>query len=259
MKLLQAFLILLALHLHASEYEDSNLTTDSTIWSTVKSDYSNFYSIDRMTRLGIGFGVGAVVANTNIDQNVQDGYQEHIRSDKTDKFSKVAKIFGEGTIMIPTALLCSSIDYIYPNSALSTWGKYTSRAYLTGAPALLLMQQVTGASRPDEKPFRSSNWHSFQDDNGVSGHAFMGAIPFLTLANMYHDNPYIKYLAYTASFVTAYSRLNDNKHYLSQISLGWYMAYETVDAVFHSKEKSNVTVVPVVGNNYYGFLVGTKW
>ena len=258
MKLLQAFLVLLVLHLYASEYKDTTNVTNLSIWDTIKSDYLSFYSIDRMTRLGVGFGVGAVVANTNIDQNIQDIYQENIRSDKTDKFSKVAKEFGEGTIMIPAALLCASIDYIYPDSAISTWGKYTSRAYLTGAPALLLMQQATGASRPDDQPFKSSHWHPFQDDNGVSGHAFMGAIPFLTLANMYHDNVYIKYLAYAASFATAYSRTNDNKHYLSQVSLGWYMAYETVDAVFYTKEKSTLAVVPVVTNDYYGFLVGMK-
>ncbi len=73
------------------------------------------------------------------------------------------------------------------NLLLVFGGVYASRAYLVGAPAMLLMQNVTGGSRPEEMD-HGSKWDPFHDDNGVSGHAFMGAVPFLTLANMYDDN-----------------------------------------------------------------------
>lgn len=230
-----------------------------TIGEAVTRDYKSFYSIDRLTRLSVGFGFGALGANTNIDTQVQDWYQDNIRSDRTDDFSKIVKAFGEGKYMIPLSLLSASINYLDAESPVGIWGLNASRAYLVGAPALLLMQNVTGASRPGESD-HGSKWRPFNDDNGVSGHAFMGAIPFLTLASMYDDNKIVKYIAYAASFATSWSRINDNGHYLSQVALGWYLAFESVDAVFNAdREQKNISITPVVGRDSYGVSVQIKW
>ena len=43
---------------------------------------------------------------------------------------------------------------------------------------MLLMQRVTGASRAGESD-SGSHWRPFHDSNGVSGHAFMGAVLLL--------------------------------------------------------------------------------
>ena len=246
-------------HLEGKSTQDTYTKNSLTIWDAVTRDYESFYSLDRLTRLGIGFGIGAIGANTNFDTNVQNWYQDNIRSSGTDNFSKVAKTFGEGKYMIPLALLSASINYMDAESPIGVWGVYTSRAYLVGTPALLLMQYTTGASRPGETD-HGSKWRPFNDNNGVSGHAFMGAVPFLTLANIYDDNKVVKYLAYAASFATAWSRVNENAHYLSQASLGWYMAFESVDAVFDAdRKKGDITIAPVIGRDSYGISVHMKW
>jgi len=237
-----------------------------TAWEAIQKDYQSFYAPKTLERLAIGFGLGGVAANTQLDNNFQNWYQENIRSNSTDEISKVAKTFGEGKIMIPVALLSATINYIEPKSSIGVWGVYTSRAYLVGAPAVLLMQVVTGASRPDEssdgsnESNRGSKWKPFNDNNGVSGHAFVGAVPFLTLAHLYAKNKPIKYLAYLASFATAWSRMNDNAHYLSQASLGWYMAYESVDAVFDAdRPKEKVSIYPIAGYKSMGVSVQMHW
>lgn len=239
----------------AKQYLNNALTA----WEAMQKDYQSFYAPKRLQRLAIGFGVGGVVANTQLDNNFQNWYQHNIRSNNTDAFSKVTKTFGEGKIMIPVALLSATINYIEPKSSIGVWGVYTSRAYLIGAPAVLLMQVATGASRPDESS-HGSKWHPFNDNNGVSGHAFVGAVPFLTLAHLYEKNKPIKYVAYLASFATAWSRINDNAHYLSQASLGWYMAYESVDAVFDAdRPKEKVSVYPIAGYKSMGISVQMHW
>ena len=135
---------------------------------------------------------------------------------------------------------------------------YASRAYFIGAPVLLVTQFATGGSRPKEN-ISESHWKPFDDNNGVSGHAFIGAVPFLTLAQMY-DNSAIKYLAYAGSFLTAWSRINDDSHYFSQAALGWYLAYESVDAVFDRGAKAkNFSVVPVIVKDNYGVQVQMQW
>ena len=67
------------------------------------------------------------------------------------------------------------------------------------------------------------------------------AVPFLTIARMNEENKPVKYLALLASTFTAWSRINDNAHYFSQAALGWYLAYESVDAVFDADEKTKRT------------------
>jgi len=241
-------------------YSDSEKTS---FFDTVKEDYSEFYSSERLIRAAIVFTGTAIVANTDLDQNIQDDYQDNTRSDSTDDFSKIAKTFGEGkyliTLSLATALTSHYLEDDGERSAIGRWGQSTLRAYIVGGPATLLTQQLTGASRPEETD-NSSKWKPFNDSNGVSGHAFIGAVPFMTIARMYDDNKVAKYLLYTASTFTAYSRVNDNSHYFSQAVLGWYLAYEATDTVFENNHKSkSIAFQPFIGPDRFGLTMNLKW
>ena len=134
-----------------------------------------------------------------------------------------------------------------------------ARAYLVGGLALLAAQRLTGASRPGETNYQSS-WKPFNDDNGVSGHALIGAVPFLTVAKMCEDKKVIKSICYLLSSVTAWSRINDNAHYTSQAVLGWYLAWETTDAVNSQGEKEqSVTFVPIFEKDGLGLCFSIQW
>jgi PAP2 superfamily len=58
----------------------------------------------------------------------------------------------------------------------------------------------------------------------VSGHTYFGSVPFITAAKM-SENLYQKGILYVLSTFPALSRINDDKHYFSQVALGWYLAY----------------------------------
>ncbi len=218
-------------------------------WSTVQSDYGNFYSGERWRRVGVAFGVAGVMANTQADQEIRNGYQDHVRSAGTDHLAGIAKDFGEGMYVIPLSLAAAGIGAALPQDAgeVGAWGAQTFRAYLVGGPALLAAQQLTGGSRPAERD-NAAHWRPFSDNNGVSGHAFIGAVPFITLAHM-SDNTALRDSAYAASALAAWSRINDDAHFASQALLGWYMAYEATDAVAQSaardhRPREEVTIEP---------------
>lgn len=214
---------------HASSRPSSS---NSSAWATVKKDYANFYTRDRLTHLGIAFSIGGVMANTHIDQGIRDWYQTHLRTPHSNNVARTLKNLGNGYYMIPVSLLAMGIGQFSdaPHSSLIwQWGQKSFRAYLVGGPANLLAQVATGASRPLERP-DASHWRPFKDSNGVSGHAFVGAIPFLTIAHM-TDNPWLRYSAYFASGFAGWSRINDDAHFASQVFLGWYMAYQSTNAV----------------------------
>jgi hypothetical protein len=235
----------------------------SSFMDSTRADYFEFFSSARLTRLGIGFLVMGGVANTGLDEDLQQRYQSDVRSASTDEISVTAKLFGEGKYLIPLSLLARGAGYLDDGtsvgSSVGQWGDKAFRAYVVGLPAMLVMQHVTGASRPDESD-SGSKWQPFQDDNGVSGHSFVGAVPFLTLARMNDNSVWLKYSAFAASTLAAWSRVNDNKHYLSQAALGWYMAYESVDAVFsrsHQESKA-IALLPVVTDGYYGIQLDMR-
>jgi membrane-associated phospholipid phosphatase len=221
---------------------------DETKYNVV-ADHRNYYSWRTALHLGVAVGLAAPVANTSLDHDFRDWYQQDVRSEGTDSLSSFWKPFGEGKIFIPAwaglALVGNMFDDRPAMSLLGEFGDRTTRAYLVGGPPMLLMQWTLGASRPGETD-HDSHWRAFDDTNSVSGHAFIGAVPFLTAANM-AENPWVKGTFYALSAFPAWSRVNDDRHYLSQIGLGWYMAYLAARAVNDTEGVDrNCRVVPIV-------------
>lgn len=217
-------------------------TTMEQGWQLLLSDYRDFYlSKDQWIRLGAGFTVAGVMANTNTDQYIRDWYQDHERGAVSDDVSKFVKNFGRWQTMLPVSLAAVGIGYLLPQdseSPIGIWGEQTLRAYVTAAPLMYAGQWLTGGSRPGEKE-NASHWRPLVDVNGISGHAFVGAVPFMTIAHM-STNPFIHYGAYAASALTAWSRVNDDAHFTSQALLGWFIAYETTNSVFADEGHINL-------------------
>jgi hypothetical protein len=240
---------------------DSNnlFASPSHFLDTVRQDYEDLYlSPSHLIHLGVAFGAGAIVANTNMDRQMQDWYQDHLRTKAGDRVSDVAKIFGQGQYLIPVSVAAALLgDRLSPDSPVGTWGERTTRGYLTGGSALLATQWLTGGSRPDEG---SSHWRPFHDDNGVSGHAFIGAVPFLTAGRMCEENPLARYALYAASALPALSRINDSAHYPSQALLGWFLAWEATGAIAQRERGDRrLSVAPLVVDDAYGFALCVQW
>jgi membrane-associated phospholipid phosphatase len=255
---------------HAAAAADTTSPPEHvSIGRTIANDYDTFYSHDRLIRLGIAFGLGGIAANTNIDMSIRNWYQDKVRNDQTNSWASstatdhgfYAKTFGEGKYMVPVALLAASVNLMDTDTAVGNWGANASRAYIVGLPAMWAMQWTTGAARPGEADTGSA-WRplNIQDGHGVSGHAFVGAVPFLTVAYMNSDNAWIKYSAYLASAAAGWSRINDDAHFPSQVFLGWYMAYEAVDTVFENNSKrKGLVVTPMAGIDGFGLMAHTSW
>ena len=240
----------------ADESRDIDLLRGGPRWGTmwqqakqnVRQDYINYYSWNNLRDLALGFAVASPIANTSLDGGFRDWYQDDVRSKGTDDAARFFKTFGEGQIFIPSfALLAVTGQYFADRPLLGTAGDYSgrvTRAYLVGAPPMLLMQYVTGAGRPGESE-HGSYWQPFSDNNGVSGHAFMGSIPFITAARMV-ENPFAKATLYGLSTFTGWSRINDDDHYLSQVVLGWWMGYLACRAVDDTQQADkHLTLTPI--------------
>ena len=234
------------------------------VFGRVWSDHRNFYSLDTALNYGVALAGAAILANTPLDRRVSEWYQNEVRSPGTDDFAKFWKYFGEAHVWVPIFAV-SAISYRLHEQ--SDWnkrrtrylpGEYaarTTRAYLVGTPSLWFFQSMLGSGRPSMGAEKGSYWRPFKNDNAVSGHSFIGAMPFITAAQMV-EKPWLKGVFYACSVLPAWSRVNDNAHYLSQAILGWYLAYLSARAVSQTEDGKlprGLTIFPITDGPYVGF------
>jgi len=237
----------------------------------IRSDLRNFYSRENFANLLVGYGVHAVISNTAMDKNLNRWYQTHVRCTGSNELSGAARDFGSLAAVAP--VIGFGVIYYWDRitnhvrlfetrggSFLGEFASRMTRAYLVGTPTMLISQNLIGAGRPNS-PNPDPRWHPFLHGRGVSGHAFVGAMPFMTLAQM-SDNFWLKAGFYTCSTMTAWSRFNDNTHYFSQVLLGWYLAYLSCRAVskteYHLLPRG-LTVFPVIEPRTTGIGLVYQW
>lgn len=218
------------------------------LWARIGSDYWNFYDRDTLNWLAFGVGVHAVVSNTNVDRWLRSEMQQNVRNAESDELSELFhnhKVFGEGTYLLPVYGAAALAAVPFEEDSVigrgGEWGERSLRTIVVGAPPTLALQILIGASRPKEE-HSESHWEPLKDDNGVSGHAFMGAIPFLSAAKM-TDQPLMRGALYVTSAMPALSRVNDDAHYASQAILGWSIAYLASSAVDDTYQSPNAPLV----------------
>ncbi|MCL2304780.1 MAG: phosphatase PAP2 family protein [Planctomycetaceae bacterium] len=229
-----------------------------------------FYNWDTALHFSVALAVAAPLANTAADENVHRWYQDKVRNRNSDRFASSCKTFGEGAQVIPAYLLIGltyryiKVDCGWEQKHFDLTGEWSSRcgrAIFAGFPTLLIGQVVLGAARPDEAGPRSSYWHPLSSSHGISGHAFLGAVPFITAAQM-TDRIWLKTLFYAGSTLTGWSRINDDAHFLSQVILGWHLAYLSCRAISRSENPCfgrHWTFYPVVNEEMHGVGLLCRW
>ena len=228
--------------------------------SVIFQDYKNYYSTKNLAMLGLGLGVGGALANTSADREVREWYQDSVRSNATDDISEGLEYLGRGLVVVPcfagAAILGELIKETQVGSTVGEWGTRSLRTLVVGGPPALLLHYTLGGSRPGEG---SSHWSPFEGDNGVSGHSFLGAVPFIVAAQM-SSSLYSKIPLYLASTLVGLSRINDDLHYLSQVALGWSLAYLAAASVDQTElEKRNLSIVPAFSPRGVGLQVVLRY
>lgn len=228
-------------------------------FSDVGDGYNTFYHSDNLPWLGTTWLVGGILTNTDLDREIQNNYNEHIRSESTDSFSRKVKTLGDPEIAFLYAGLAAYNRLACDRDcgSIPEWGDRSLQALLVGLPAVWASQAILGGDRP----YRGkSDWSVFQFDrqHAVSGHAFVGAVPFLTAAQM-TDNDAAKGLFYALSTLTAWSRINDQKHYFSQALMGWLYAAKVTDVIHTNAAPGELVILPYADDKSVSLTIMTNF
>lgn len=233
-------------------------------------DFQFQYSCYPLCELGVAVAIAAPLANTRADQAVANWYQDQIRNDATNRLSQPGYFLGSFQYMVPiyfgvwtAGRLC---DDTFAGAVSAEWASRSLRALAIGAPEVGILQYLLGGSRPNDyegavRPpdYWGSRWRPFNDNNSASGHAFVGAVPFLTAASMC-ENPWCRGACFVGSTWSAWARINADSHYLSQVLLGWFIAYQSVRSVNRTEaEERQVQVGPWIDPGITGINVFLRY
>jgi membrane-associated phospholipid phosphatase len=205
------------------------------------NDLKHFYSKQTLLLWSTGLSQSLLMSYSPTDIAVGEAFQESIQGPRSDKVAELVKPLGKWERTWPIFLAASVFDYIPWKKqppvlrTVGHWGSRSSRALALGWPPVALFQLAIGSPRPNTG---ISKWQPFKNESGVSGHAFVGAVPFLAAGSM-AENIWLKSVFIVASTATGVSRINDNKHYTSQVVLGWLAAYLSVRAVSLTEKSYN--------------------
>jgi membrane-associated phospholipid phosphatase len=211
------------------------------------ADHRTFYSPQQLTLLALGIGAAAPFANTYADRSIRDYYQDEVREDIPDGLAEGINYAGQLWVVFPLlvetrALFGKSPADYRTDGGLGEWSNRSLRAVAVGYPPTVALYGILGSTRPAKN---DSRWHPFQNFHGVSGHTFIGAIPFLTAASM-TEEPLFQVPLVLGSFLTGWSRVHKDRHYFSQVALGWWLAYLSVRSVHQTQaEPGPWSVVPL--------------
>jgi len=241
--------------------QQSNLTQTFPQYSYKpnKEYYKSYWTAIKKTATGparwgkkewIGFG-GVVIGGTVLyiyDGQIRNFFQSH-RTPGLDNVSKYGfEPWGKGLYTLP---LLGGF-YLYGLSANNTKARQVAmagtQAFIMGGISVEVLKVLFGRHRPyqdippDHKawtgPFGSISYNSMP-----SGHTTVAFSVATVFASVYKDKPWVGVISYGIATGVALSRLNDDKHWASDVFIGAALGFAVGKTVYHIMEgHTNLTL-----------------
>jgi membrane-associated phospholipid phosphatase len=182
--------------------------------------------------------VGAVGALMTLDEPVQRYAQRH-RSSTSNDIAEVFRQEGEAPYYAGISLGVLGLGVVSGNPGIRRGGTRLVAAVSLSAGEMEIMKRLVGRSRPNED-VGAFSFHPFTSLKDSAGVETRGAMPsghvtaaFAVATSLADDikSPLVHVLLYTAATGTAFSRINDNRHWLSDTAMGAVLGIFTAKVV----------------------------
>jgi membrane-associated phospholipid phosphatase len=153
------------------------------------------------------------------DADIQRAVQGH-RSTITDELSKMVKPLGDGRLIVPVFIGVSVLGGVLQvpslvSLGLTTLGALSLDGLLTGT-----LQAVLGRQRPF-KGKGPNSYDPFREGGSFpSGHTSVAFNVATVLSTQYKSYGVVPALSYSLAGLVGFSRINDNKHFASDVLAG---------------------------------------
>jgi membrane-associated phospholipid phosphatase len=162
--------------------------------------------------------LGAVALASSLDESVRDGIQDH-RSAGADDASRLFRHMGQPEVYAVVALGTVTAGLVSGNDRLARAGGRITGGLLLAGTVSSALKVAVGRRRPrlGEEQY---NFHPLTSANSwPSGHATVAFALATSVSDEVHSTP-VTIGLYTLAGLTGWSRLNDNKHWLTDVLAG---------------------------------------
>ena len=204
------------------------------------------------------FVLGATGGLMFADEDIRDKVQSS-RSSFSDDLAQVGEALGNGAYAIPSLGALYLAGHVLKNDKAKRVALLSFESYVISGAFTLALKHMTGRERPNRNN-DSDNWEGPNFDGGVSfssGHTATAFSIATIIANEYGNQPLVPPLAYSLAFLAGWSRMNDNKHWASDVIFGAAIGYFTSKALlkYHKRRNANrLAILPMMGKDRRGVM-----
>jgi len=211
--------------------------------------------------LGFVAFAGASAILYSQDKDVRDFFQRN-RSQATDEISKYGlEPWGSGFYLFP---LIGGM-YIYGlagrHQEAETASLLTGKAMLISGGFTVFFKGITQRHRPNQDlPSNPALWEGpfggFKFVSYPSGHTALAFSAATMLSSYFHEKTWLVVTSYAFATLVGISRLNDDKHWASDVLGGAALGYAIGKLVYKNYDKkNNFTFIPYLDGPFQGVSV----
>lgn len=198
--------------------------------------------------------IGAVCL-VQFDTKIRSFIQDN-RNEKTDIIAKnVFEPYGSGLYSISLLGAFYLQGVLWKNDRSKELALNGLKAVIIASGIIQIPKYVCRRERPYQSPDDANNWfRSLNNLSFASGHTCAAFAISTTIALEYRKTVWVPILAYAVSTGTGWSRMNDDKHWASDVFVGAAIGYG-VAKLIHSSKNWKIRTTPIISPNGLGMII----
>jgi len=232
------------------------------MFSDLKYITTSPYRWDRTDWMTAGLVMGGTGFFIGLDEEIRNFFDDN-PDRNADVLANIFEPFGNGIITVPTLAAFYIFGHFDENNKAKRTALIGTESFLITGLYTTVLKVSLGRHRPSTGS-SSTTFDGFTTDHKSfpSGHTSTAFAIATVVANEYEETPYIKPISYGIATLTGLSRINDEKHWASDVFFGAALGYFTAKTVLHlhnNRKGQHFTIYPRVDNNGGGLVLSKRF
>jgi membrane-associated phospholipid phosphatase len=204
---------------------------------------------------GLVAGIGTVAV---FDEDIERAIRTHRNNTLTTVFDNVQPLGNEYAIGVVGTFYIAGEIFKDPRAKNTALDAISASAIASGIIDNAL-KYVVGRSRPTDNQ-GAYNFQPFSGrDSFASGHA-TEAFALASVISEHYNTPWIQFTSYGLASMVGYARLNNNRHWPSDVLAGAVIGTFVGKTVVHfNQNHQKVSLQPIVGPDIHGAQISVPW
>lgn len=226
----------------------------------IASSPSRWDRTDWMTAGLVAAGTGFFIG---MDEEIKDAFEDDSQSSTMDTFADIFEPFGNGAFTVPALAAFYIFGHFDENDKAKRTALIATESFLITGLYTTVLKVTFGRHRPSTGNSAVA-FDGFTTDHKSfpSGHTSTAFAIATVIADEYEETPYINPISYGVATLTGLSRINDKKHWASDVFFGAALGYFTSKSVIRlheNKKGQHFTIYPRVDSHGGGLVLSKKF